>query len=146
MACGRNVESVSPAQSAPSAGRHVERLLVEPVRCCSMISLGVGPVLVPLERLLAGENPTGQQSPSVKRSVTVSTLGGVTPCPACTLLHRLAISVVIARQTSPRKELQTRAKEVSESDWASEAVRQAVEAMMAGVAAFITAASSATVA
>ena len=43
-----------------------------------------------------------------------------------------------------RKELQARAKEVSNGDWASEAVRQAIEAMMAGVMASITAASSAS--
>ena len=43
-----------------------------------------------------------------------------------------------------RNELQARAKEVSNGDWASEAVRQAIEAMMAGVMASITAASSAS--
>ena len=72
----------------------------------------------------------------MKRSVTVSALGGVSPCPACTLLRRSAISVVIAHQTYARMELQATAKEVSESDWPFEAACQAVEAMMAGVAGF----------
>jgi Golgi phosphoprotein 3 (GPP34) len=39
-----------------------------------------------------------------------------------------------------RKELQTRAKEISTGDWASEAVRQAIEAMTAAVVASTTAA------
>jgi hypothetical protein len=39
-----------------------------------------------------------------------------------------------------RKELQTRAKEISTGDWASEAVRQAIEAMTAAVVASMTAA------
>ncbi len=57
--------------------------------------------------------------------------------------HRI---VDLKEYSLSRMELQATAKEVSESDWAFEAVCQAVEAMMAGVAASITAATSATVA
>jgi len=41
-----------------------------------------------------------------------------------------------------RKELQTRAKEISTGDWASEAVRQAIDAMQAALAASAAAAST----
>jgi Golgi phosphoprotein 3 (GPP34) len=41
-----------------------------------------------------------------------------------------------------RKELRTRAKEISSGDWASEAVRQAIDAMMAAVVASATAATT----
>ena len=45
-----------------------------------------------------------------------------------------------------RKELQSRAMEVSTGDWASEAVRQAIQAMMAAIIASITAATTSSAA
>jgi hypothetical protein len=84
----------------------------------------------------------------VRRSVTSALVQGLTPTPRAgaliALLHamRATHKVVVPKEHGlRRRELDRRAKEIAEGNWGSQAVRDAVDAMMAAVMAAVTASS-----
>lgn len=86
----------------------------------------------------------------VRRLVTQSLVQGTTPDPRTaaliSLLHALKAvpKVVDPREHGvTRRELQAHAKQIAEGDWASKAVRQAIDEMMAAVMAATTVATTA---
>ena len=83
---------------------------------------------------------------AVRRSVTSVLVQGLTPTPRAgaliALLHamRATHKVVVPKEHELRKrELDRRAKEIAAGNWGSQAVREAVDAMMAAVMAAVTA-------
>lgn len=90
---------------------------------------------------------------AVRRSLTSALVQGTTPDPRdgalIALLHALRSThkVVDAEEHGlRRKDIDLRAKEISEGNWGSEAVRQAVDAMTAAVVVAVTAGSVAATA
>ncbi|HET9860845.1 MAG TPA: GPP34 family phosphoprotein [Nocardioidaceae bacterium] len=86
----------------------------------------------------------------VRRLVTQSLVHGITPDPRTaalvSLLHALKAvpKVVDPREHGvAKRDLQAHAKQIAEGDWASKAVRQAIDEMMAAVMAATTVATTA---
>jgi hypothetical protein len=92
----------------------------------------------------------GQHEAGVRQVITQALVQGAVPdqrtAALIALLHALRCEdkVVDPRQSGmSKKQLQARAEQIAEGDWASEAVRKAIEQMTAAVMAAVTAATTA---
>ena len=90
---------------------------------------------------------------AVRRAISSALVQGLTPEPRAgalvALLHALRVThkVVVPKEHGlRRRELDRRAKEIAEGSWGSQAVRDAVDAMMAAVMAAVTASTAAATA
>jgi hypothetical protein len=87
---------------------------------------------------------------AVRRAITAALVQGTTPEPRdgalVSLLHALRSTHKVVDPKAhglKRKDLDRRAKEVAEGGWASKAVREAIDAMMAAVMVSVTAGAAA---
>ncbi|HYO38825.1 MAG TPA: GPP34 family phosphoprotein [Nocardioidaceae bacterium] len=142
-------EGKKPSAVMGELGRGIRPTLYERLAASGVLRREEGTMLgvFPIRRW---PTASADHEAAVRRALTAALVQGATPQPRdgalVALLHALRAThkVVVPKEHGlRRRELHARAKEVSQGSWGSDAVRQAVDAMMAAV---IGAASVAAVA
>jgi hypothetical protein len=145
-------EGKKPSSVIGPLGKKLRDALYERLTSAGVLRAEEGRVLgvFPAKRWPAA---SAEHEAAVRRGMTSALVQGTTPEPRdaalISLLHALRSThkVVDPKQHDlKRKELDRRAKDIAEGDWASKAVRQAVDEMMAAVTVAVSAATVATTA